>query len=1350
MLFPKIYTWLVLLCFGFASTLYASESIFKNYSIAEGLVHKSVTNILQDSDGFIWIGTTNGLSRFDSYEFKNFTHFDNKRTALQGTTIEAIIEGKDGKRIWFSTDAGLEYFDKETEIFCTVSKPRIKGNVFRGFIAMDNDGNMWIQHKKNEFIVYNPTIDSVFDSEINLPLETLGDEEFTIYNYSIVDNVIWIASDKGVAYYNIGTKQFNWFERSTHMHCSKIKKVNDSLIAFTYMFEGIYIVNTSSLSSRWIWKSFIEDKIGTQTTFYDATAENDSTFWISVAPGLVKVEGSNVEYYNYFSSSRYFEGNVVSCLYCDHDNNIWAGTYENGFFLKKKRNRNFSYTTRLHHDDEMKTHISNFHVFKNNTLLYGDSKGIYSCEDYNNLSMGCAKRILDASIPRFYPIDDQYCMISSMDSFYVYDSKESRLTFSHTSIAPSCVFKDANGTLWIGSWSGRVYGYDKFYNKKHEIFIGLENKMQFPVFTILGDPDGSLWLGTIGLGLVHVKNPTSNKPIKEPYNQKGVGNNYLNSNMVHCLHFDKDSNLWIGTNGTGLVKLDWETKKLSVFTTEHGLKSNVIESITSDNDGNIWFASEVITKYDVKANTFTHFLQSEGIEGSFIAKACSKSESGDLLFASSSGLYVFNPKTIKEDNLAPSPIFTGFRIRGVPVNTKDTIDGFTPYKKSITFSDEISLPYSLNSFSITFASLRYQESQMIDYQFKLDGIDENWIPAKANNRIASYVGLQPGSYTFLVRASYDSGLWSAPATIVVHIIPPWWKTLWFKVVFFLFITIVISSIIIYRFRNIKKLNLLLEGKVRQRTDKLTEANKMLRENHLVLKMKNEEISETLKAKDKLIRIIAHDFKNPLAAIMGYISFLKEKILQFDIETIQEMLNDISASTSNLQLQMVNVLDWALAEKQEITYKPTEINIETLISDAIELVKESAEQKNITLTVQLDYETNSFVDTRMISTVIRNLLINAIKFTPNNGSVAVVVQEYESDLEISVIDSGIGMSKDKIDNIFNSENPISTSDTDNIKSTGLGLQLSKSFVEANKGTINARSQVDRGTVFTFTVPKGKGRAIKQELTHRSNISHNQPELPITLKEDKNVTVLIIDDNVNVVKLLTKVFEQYYRVVSAVDGQSGIQIASNVVPSIIISDIAMPKVSGIDLCRALKEDEVTGSIPIILITADEHLMNEGYASGADDFIVKPFNENELLLKAFSLLENRKRLASQQNETAGQRSFIMPESFNDIVVGKLLSYVNDHFCEPDIDTAKIGEKVGLSRTQLWRKFKSATDQNLSDYIKNLRLAKAREMLLTGRYKVSEVGYEVGFSNPQYFSKCFVKHFGYTPKECVNNKEE
>lgn len=1322
-------------CLSFS--LFASGTSFKNYSVADGLVTKSVTGILQDKDGFIWIATTNGLSRFDGYEFCNFTSFTKGNGKLQGAFIFDITEGKD-QTIWLSTDAGLEYYDKSSENF----KLYLKGNMFKRKAVLSENGNLWLTDSIFDFIVYSKYKGKLHKKELNLPYEE--EKPIVIYNFILHNNLIWLASNHGIASYNNRNNTFRWIEKSEHSSCSNIHTAGANKLIFTFPDEGVCTINTTGCEMSWISKAVIEEQIGTHTTLFDAVADKNNAMYVAISPGLLYIEDSIITHYNSSYDETSLEGNSFTSLCKDRNGNIWAGTIEHGIFFKKKDETGVTFATRLHKNDLNKTNISNFQLYDNGSLLYDDSKAVYLCSDYTALNKGCAKTLMKAAHLWSAALDPKHAIIYQSDTAFIYNTEDGTFYQSHFATAPACVCKDSSGVIWTGTWTGQLLGYDPSSKKHIEIEIEKGSNKQLVVFSIVCDPDGSLWLGTFGKGLVHVSGQTTQNPSFEFFNKDSNGDNFLDSDMILCLHIDPSDNLWVGTNGKGVVAYNRIDKSLNVFTSEHGLSSNIIESITSDKKGNIWIATNVVSKLNIKDQRLTHYLQPGKIKDSFIVKASAKSKNGHVLFASTKGLYIIDPSVLKENVDAPVPQLTAFKIRGITTNAGDTIDGIVPYQQSISISKEIALPYALNSFSVVFASVEYNDMKMINYQYRLKGADNNWVSADANNRAANYAGIQPGRYIFQVRASYGTKNWSQTKDLAIIVSPPWWGTIWFRSALIL----LLSTLVLYGFIISNRQKKQLEEKIKQRTTSLSKANKLLQENHQILEMKNGQLEEALQSKNKLIQVIAHDFKNPLWAMNGHLTLLKEKLQQYDKDIIIEMLNSATQASSQLQHQMTEVLEWALSEECEIKYQPAEINIEILINDSLELVRKSAEQKNIFISTCFEYNRTAFIDPRMISTVIRNLLTNAIKFTPQNGTIAIVAQEYENEIEVSVIDSGKGIDEQEMKQIFSADRKV-TADTENTISSGIGLRLSKSFVENNKGELFARSQKDRGSVFSFTVPMGSNKAVKQtEIQAEKPVGFNKVPLPI--KKDSATTILIIDDNIQILQLLKKLFENYYNLATATDGQSGMQMACNMLPALIISDISMPQTNGTDLCHTLKNEEITASIPIILITANDSLMAEGYASGADDFITKPFNEEELLLKAHSLLENRRRLFMQKNKGNSNSGFILPDSVDDIVTEKLLIFVNENFCDPQIDIQTIGENVGLGRTQLWLKFKSATGKTINEYIRDLRLSKAKEMLRSGKYKIAEVGYEVGFNNPQYFSKTFTKHIGVSPREFQNKMKQ
>jgi signal transduction histidine kinase/CheY-like chemotaxis protein/ligand-binding sensor domain-containing protein/AraC-like DNA-binding protein len=1322
-----------------------NEFSFVNYSTSEGLLHKTVICMLMDKDKFLWVGTTRGLSRFDGYGFKNFINDKKNKLSLHGTSINAISEGVDGK-IWLSSDVGLEYFDKLTETFHLVDLPGIAGTIFLKNVSIDTNGDIWAYNDSTKLLCLEKSGLRYKYKSIDLS-KTIGiNGKFEVYRFIVQKGVLFVASNKGIFSYNTQNKTFAFIDKRELKHCFSMQKANDSTFTLTFLFEGVFLLNSNQQTGKWINKKTLKEGEAPNSFSYDATIENDSTLWIATASGLIAMKNNNVKCFNSKSKSSYFDGDLVTCIYKDKDNSVWFGTIENGLYCKKNKSRNFKIASKLYKDDIKKSIVNNLLIFDDNSLLYNDLQALYYCKSSNDLTPDCAKQIFKGTTVSLYPIDGRYCMFSCVDTVFLYDSHSKSIIHKTIVKAAFSACKDSKGIFWIGSWFGILTGVDFEHNKKYSIPI------YSPQFTLIGDCDGSLWIGTFGNGLIHITNQTMQNPKIEVFNKMKKSSTNINTNIVHHLYLDSKANLWIGSCGDGLFKYNRNAKTFTNFTIANGLKSNIIESIISDNAGNIWFASKGLTKYDEKKKSFTHFTQSEDIPSCFMAKACSKSPDGRLFFCSSKGIVFFNPHKIKVKTLPSIPVLTGLRIKGIPITTGYSYEGNGFYDKAITYTDKLSIPFAYNSFAIEFACLQFQDSQNLLYEYNLNGIDKGWIPSDATSRIANYSGLQPGSYTFNVRVSNGDGQWSKARSITIIIIPPWWRTWWFWIGLIVFLLFIVTAIIVYRFKLIKSQNIELEELVTERTEELTSLNEQLykqndtlHEHQMVIEMKNLELNQVLQAKDELIKIVSHDFKTPLTGIIGVAGLLKNEADGHASDKIKKYANSMLSSASSLVNQMTVVLDWAQSLNKEDRANRTEINIAVLLDDAISLVKENAKQKNIVITKQHEFSSNAFVDPRMISTVFRNLLSNAIKFTHVGGSVHIMIQEIDSGIAVDFIDTGIGIADELLSNLFKYDVTIKRSfGTANEKGTGIGLQLCKSFIDKNDGDIRVKSEVGKGSIFSVTLPKG----LTQALIHNQNSTIEMPRSVVQSDNTEMATILIIDDTLEIREVIHSVFEGNYTVLKAEDGNEGLYLAQNMLPDIIISDINMPGISGIEICKALKNNELTSHIPILLITSQQGdaIEKESFDSGANDFIEKPFNPFSLKQKVLALLDYRKHIREEiQKSFEDTDNTYLPLDYDNKIIKKVIDYITENIADNNLNTETVVDNIGVSRAQMWRLFKKTTGKSLGDYIREMRMQKAAEMLKTGKYRVSDVAAEVGFFDAKTFAKNFAKEFGMTPSQYI-----
>lgn len=904
-----------------------------------------------------------------------------------------------------------------------------------------------------------------------------------------------------------------------------------------------------------------------------------------------------------------------------------------------------------------------------------------------------------------------------------------------------------NGTIWVSSWVGTVNGYDKNGNLQKTIYVEPIKKSWIQIYTIAADADGSLWLGTFGEGLVHILHPESGNPQIISYKKKENDKSSIQSNIIHSF-FIKDEKIWIATNGGGLSVFDKKKNSFTTYTTENGLKSNIIESVVADKTGNIWFASTVISKFDPIKKTFSHYTKADGVIGNLSAKGGVVTFDGSVLFPGTEGIYIINPRNIAKKQEAKMPVLTELRLRGIQVNAGDTIDGEIPYKQSISCSDTLFLTYKTNSFSILFASLQFQESQALSYAYKLSGIDRDWIPSDYKNRTASYSGLQPGKYIFKVKATTDGNNWSKEKTLVISISPPWWRTWTFYILVFLLCIGILWYSIRSRFAEMKRQNQLLENKVKERTEELVVINDQLKEQQKIVELKNVQLNDVIHSKDELISVLGHDFRNPLSGLLGVATMLRAESQKTKLEKIKHYSEVILASSQTLMSQMTSVLDWAQGHNQILEATPIEINIEMLLNDTISLVADSAVLKDIRISTQTDFQTNAFVDPRMISTVFRNLLSNAIEFTPKGGSIVIMIHEFEKIIDITFIDTGIGIDKSKQKKLFyNYQKTHSTFGTENEKGTGLGLQICKTFVEKNGGKIGFSSEPGKGTVFTVSLPKGKLPAIKI-----IPFVDKPDDQQFLVSSEYNGTVLIIEDNSDISDVINNLFVESHKCITTRNGEEGLFLAQKSLPDIIICDINLPGISGLEICKILKTDSNTAHIPILMMSSQisVEIEQECFINGANDFITKPFDLTTLKLKIQGLLELRKKIIEQFHlKLASTKESDIPVDNDTKIVHKVVEYIQNNLADTGMDTETIADKFGISRAQLWRIFKNSTGKSLGDCIKTIRMQKAAEMLKTGKFRISEIAYEVGFVDPKYFTKCFVKEYGVSPKSFAEKPE-
>jgi signal transduction histidine kinase/AraC-like DNA-binding protein/ligand-binding sensor domain-containing protein/CheY-like chemotaxis protein len=1326
------------------SALWSSpqKTAFLNYSVSEGLSHKTVTSIDQDSDGFLWIGTTNGLNRFDGYGFRRYMP-GNAAYSLKGTIISAVACGQ-GNLVWLSTSAGIEYLDKTTEKFYRLDIPDLAGLNFNQMISVCDSGLVWLYSPGTEFIAYCPASGEVKHRLGQFP----GLEDIAPYRFIAFKGYLWLSTIQGIARHSIYTGETEMLYSGPLHHCFTAQLADTNTIVFSHMFDGVYIINIAEKRGSWIKKAELEKATGSKTALYAATTDSSGRLWAGAAPGLISYKDGQAKLYSHYQKDNYFSGDIVSCVYRGTGNTIWLGTFENGLYIKKHENPSFKLHDRLNSLEMYRSIISNMNLFPNGSLLYSDTRGLYFCQSVAAPD-GCAIKLYSDAITNVYPSFGNECFVSIVDTVFIFSSITRKMTRLLVAGAISTIMRDSlNKRIWVGTWTGSLLQYSYSGKLLGSSLVDTTEQSYIPIFAIEGAADSSLWLGTFGTGLINISAPASLSPKRRVFSNTSDIASSIGSDMVHCLHTDKQGNLWAGTNGGGLSKLSAASWEIERFTAASGLRSDIIESVISDSKGNIWIASSLISVLDSAGSPLAHYAQSDGISGSFVAKACAIGSGGRLFFSSSNGLLSFHPDSISHKPEISTPIFTGLRIRGHSIGAGDTIEGYLPYTESITYTGQINLPYALNSFGVEFASINFRDFSAIIYEYMLEGADRSWVPSSSASRLANYSGLQPGSYIFKVRAGIGSGKWSQPRVLHINISPPWWRTWWFKGIAALTLATLAISLVAQRINSIKRYSQLLETKVEQRTQKLETAYAALRDKQIVLEMKSTQLQDALDSKDKLINVLAHDFKNPISGIAGLCGLIEKENQHIKSSKIAGYSASIVSAATSILKQMAELLDWAKKQDEEIVSNPVEVSISVLLQDAIKLIKTSAAQKEISISTIEDFRYNAFADPLMISAVIRNILTNSIKFTPRKGCIVASIAELDTTIELTVIDSGIGIDSRSLQLILGTDASLHTPGTENEEGYGIGLRLCKNFIEKNSGTFTIESDIGQGTVFAVSLPKGQTKAAIID----AGIPAQQQAASVISVKRRAGTVLVIEDTESVLESIAGSLSEMYLVIKAKDGHNGLRLAKHAMPDIVVSDIGLPSMNGLEICTELKGSALTSHIPVILISSEsgKETVDMAYNCGANDFIEKPIDTFHLSRKIDALLDYRYRHKQRAAPYAtGCADAPAAESCDNKPVKRALDFVHANIGSENLNANLVASEVGLSRTQLWRVFKNATGTTISEYILEARMKKAAEMVLSGQYRISEVAYSVGYADPRYFSLSFKKEYGLSPTEYAESKK-
>ena len=1350
--------------FIFAQT---SNVKFINIGSSDGLSQNTVRCTFQDKKGFIWLATMDGLNKYDGYHFTVYKKEAGDPNSLSSNDIKSIAEDADGK-LWLATwEGGVNVFDPKFNQFKQYrkgGKSSVTGTISSDYIEcifVDSDNNVWIgtasdgldfyDAKKKRFVHYAATR--------NKPGGLTGNNISHIYEDQNGD--IWIGTTTGLNLFDKKTQTFRNFTQTIPQTNSapynKVKFVfEDSQRNF---WVGTYGGGLSKLDrksgvlspykrkelSNDVLLSMAEDNlgnlwIGTENdgltlfntkndsfTHFRAN-ENDRTsissntinsvqkdrqgnLWMGTLNGGVNVinpETGKFTHYRHRQGSASLSNNIVNFIYEDTKNLLWIGTDGGG----------------LDRFDRSKNEFKNYKHFKNNPSSIAGDYVLTVAEDKNHdLWVGT----WGDGITVFNPEKNKY-------RHYVNDPQDPKSLNSNYAFY---LFRDSQEQLWVGTYGA---GLDR-YNPTDNSFTHFVNDPKNPaslsgnyILTIQESRSGHLLIGTDGGGLCILDKKTGKfRSFKHAESARSLSNNSVTS-----IWEDAGGNLWLGTN-YGLNRLNPKTGEITQWYTRNGLPSDVITGLLSDEAGNLWISTtKGISKYNISKNTFENFATTDGLQGNEFKAAGCLSRNGKMYLGGFNGFNEFDPKDTQTSAAEPTILFTGFQIfnKEVPVAKHGS-----PLSESINTASKIVLSYAESVVTFEFAALDYINKEKVSYAYMLEGFDKEWSRIGSKNNV-TYTNLDAGEYLLKVKTVDNNGELSAnSAEIILIVTPPFWKTWWFRLLILLAIVGIILLLFYQRLASVEQQNRHLEGVVTARTRELKEANADLElSNH---------------TKDRFFSILAHDLKNPVAALSGISDLLKVKFAQLSKEEIYSYISDMNKSSNSIQNLLITLLDWAQTQTQNIAYLPEDLNLHELLTKNQTLLEQQMKGKNIHFSLQVDPSHTVFADVQMIDTILRNLLSNSIKFTPLNGHISVESSDNDDQIILSFTDTGIGMSQEQATSLFDIQRQSVAIGTAGETGTGLGLLIVKEFIDVNKGSISVESTPDQGTTFTVTLPKSKKTGIKSAKSSSPILQQSSTEITAveTLSAEKlevlhGKKILIVDDNPEIRAFLRLLLSDVFDVSEAENGAEAIRVAARSQPDVIISDMIMPVMNGLEFCQTIKNDPNTSHIPVILLTSQTNQDSQlsGYEAGADSYLIKPARQHLLFQVVYNFIRNQDIIRQKFVQSDDlYPSDLVANQMDKAFLDKIVTYIEENLADPDLDNKKISELTNLSRTVLYAKFKSLTGQGVHDFIKSIRLKKGLKLLQEGRLNINQIAYEVGFNTPSYFSKSFTKQYGVSPSEYV-----
>ncbi len=1329
-------TFISFLCFSycmlFANQVENEQIRFSGLSIQDGLSQSTVYSIQQDKKGFIWVATADGLNKYDGYNFTIYQQIKNDSASIQSNLIRALFFDNNDN-LWIGTGTGLSFYDQKKNTFrnyvlnsqvnhiCQTQPNTLLVATLDGFFKFDIAKKTFFPismegKEKPHAQVIAKYSDLIFaGSNAGLYMSPAGSDRFVLLHKelsgkNIMDILpsskgIWVATEgDGLYFFGNDSK----IKRYKHIPNDNKSLSSDYVRCLCYdsqnrlwvgTFVGLNIFNEQSDSFDCYYSNEIDRGSISQNSVRSLFLDNQGAMWVGTFYG-------GLNYYHplqnrfgrisHLPFANSLSDNVVSCIVESHPGELWIGTNDNGINVYDVDKKHFTYYTA----DE----------YSNGLLLSNNIKAILVNDNHVYIgSHGGGISILNRSTGAFKHFTTQNSLLKSNNVY----------SFA---LAP-------DKKIWVGT----LYGLMVFNPQTQMIEPLSENNGSKQtldkknIYFLYADSKNRMWIGTETGSFIY--------SFTDEKLSHYIGNNEASTSrqgeFVNCIMEDNKNRIWIGTSN-GLNLFDEEKQSFYTYTTEDGLPNNTVFGILQDSYGRLWLSTNKgLSCFIPETGKFRNYTLMDGIQSDqFNNYSYCKTSNGEMYFGGINGITYFYPESLEDNPFTPHVIITQLNLFNKPVLPGDDTGIL---EKDISDTSFLELTPSQSSFSLTFTVPNFLSAKHNTFAYKLEPFEKDW-NYTSDIRTVSYSFLPHDDYVFSVKAANSDGMWdNTPTVLKIKVLPHWWQTAWARLVFMLLALIIIY--VIFRF-------------IRYKESMKNQLN--------MERLEKEKMEEINQMKLRFFINISHEFRTPLSLI---ISPIQEMINRITDKWTREQLKIVQRNTNKL-LHLVNqLMDYRRAELGVFELKATKKNPTHQVEESMAMFERLAKQKKIDFILENDTDNKQLIyDPHYFELVLNNLLSNAFKFTPEGGKIDVCLYEKDKNFILQISDTGCGLTEEQLKRIFERFYQVNA---DSI-GTGIGLSLVKRLMELHHGKIEVKSEPGKGTDFYIYFPQDKNVYneneiidTQNEIVHRS-ISEEEINLirmPEENKENPEIDenkpcLLIVEDDTEVRDYLQFNLKEIANIKTASDGEEALKIIKENDINIIITDLMLPVMDGIKLCKAIKQNIRTSHIPIIILTAKTNQQDEleGLAAGADDYVNKPFNLSILKAKVQNMLKAKRRMLEHYSQTLE----IDPEkvTFNAMdkeLLEKAKNIVERNLNNSEFSVDEFCKEIGMSRSNLHLKLKAITGESTIDFIRKIRFSHACQLLKDGRYSIAEISTMVGFNTPSYFTTSFKKYFGVLPTDYV-----